>query len=180
LISVVLVSTICYSEEVLLKASNEIINPLLQSKGMNVSMMQSYIASTIKYSIGMATLIKMFATLLSFNLAHIISKKIRKNIRPEFNFNSLKIDNFMAILPLVCLTIAQVFPKVSFLFSGLFVVGLFAPLICGFLVIHRFLNVRTRFILFFFLLVLTLPTILVIIILGIVDSFHSIGRKVSK
>ncbi|MDR1982594.1 MAG: hypothetical protein LBQ08_02235 [Holosporaceae bacterium] len=178
--SVAFMSAVYYSEDALLKASNEAIKPLLTSNNLNVSSVQNYITSTIKYSVGVGMLIKMLATLLNFNLAHIITKKIKRNIRPEFNLSSIKINNFIAIFPLISLTIAQIFPSVSFLCSGLFVVGLFAPMLCGFSVVYRLLDIRARFIFSFTLLILTLPTLAVVIILGIIDSFYAIEKKASK
>jgi hypothetical protein len=181
LIAVVLVSTICYSEDLLLKASDEIVKPLLQSNGLNLSpSAQHHIASTIKYAVGIGTLIKMFIILLNFNLAHLITKKMGKNIRPGFDFGSLKTNSFMAISPLICLTVARLFPGISFIFSGLFVVGLFAPMICGFSVIYKLSDVRARFIFSIALLILTLPTMAVALILGIVDSFYPIRKDLSR
>jgi hypothetical protein len=122
----------------------------------------------------------MCSTLLNFSLAHFIVKKMKKNIRPSFDVKNIKIHNILAILPLVSLTLANAFSCLSFVCSVIFVIGLFAPIANGFLTIYRFADKvnknRTLISFYFALSVFTLPTIAVVIVLGVVDSFFPIAR----
>ncbi|MDR2158207.1 MAG: hypothetical protein LBO02_02730 [Holosporaceae bacterium] len=179
--SVVFLSLFFYSEDVLLKASQEAVKVIFKPNDPNALLARQYLASSIKYSLGISVLTKMFIGVLNFNLARLILTKMRKNIRPSFSFKDLRTHSFIAIFPLVSLTLANLFPPLSFLFSGLFIVGLFAPMCVGFQVIRRFSDGysgnRVMIAFFIVLLMLALPTITLLIILGIVDSFYPLKRS---
>ncbi|MDR0632103.1 MAG: DUF2232 domain-containing protein [Holosporaceae bacterium] len=177
--STLFLSLTIYSEDVLLKAAQNVKDSLLQSSGANAVLLQQYFISSMRYSVGIGALIKIFIALSNFSLAHCITKKIKKNIRPGFDFKKLTFHYFFTIFPLVSLTLANIFTSLSFVGSGLFVVGLFAPMAGGLSVVHRFFEKnRSRLITFYLaLLLITLPLIVGVIILGIVDSFFPLHGK---
>ncbi|MDR2107298.1 MAG: DUF2232 domain-containing protein [Holosporaceae bacterium] len=181
--SVIFLSLFVYREELLMKGVNEMLKIISEGKDPKIiSSAQSFGATAVKYAVGMQILMKMLISLLNFHLAHLIAKRMKKNIRPGFDFRHLTIDGFMAVTPLVALTAALLFPSVSFVCSGIFVAGLFAPMICGFSVIKGFSGgqkwERTWNVFFgCALLFLTFPTIVCVVLLGIVDSFHPIRKN---
>jgi hypothetical protein len=179
LFSVAFMSMVFYPEDVLLKASKEVLKILFKPNDPNAFLLQQYFNSFIKYSVGIGVLTKMFFTVLNLGLAHLFLKKINKNIRPTYDLRNLTMHNFLAILPLAFLTLARLIAEWSFVFSGLFAVGLFAPLLVGFQVIRRFSENQgngARIIFYVALFILTLPTLALLVVLGIIDSFYPIKR----
>jgi hypothetical protein len=179
LAGVVFLSLVFYSEDVLAKNAMEAMNILFKPNDAGAIFVRQLLLSSVKYSVGIGSLTKMLVTFMNFGLAHFITKRMKRNIRPGFDFESVGVHYSLAILPLVALTAATVFPSISFICSGLCVVGLFAPIISGLAAIHRIAkgNVRTLLIFYFALLVFTLPLIAAVVFLGIINSFHKIQRK---
>jgi hypothetical protein len=179
LAGVVFLSLVFYSEDVLTKNATEAMNILLKSEDANAIFVRQLLLSSVKYSVGIGSLTKMSITLMNFGLVHFITKRMKINIRQGFDFGNVKIHYAMTILPLVALTAAFVFTSISFVCSGLCVVGLFAPIISGVVAVHRIAkgNARTLFIFYSALLIFTLPLIAAVILLGIINSFHEIQRK---
>jgi hypothetical protein len=182
--SVIFMSLFVHSEESLQKTVDEACNILFRSDDPQMILLKQSVVTMVKYSVGMGTLTKMLLTLITFCLARLITEKIKKNILPGFDFCNLTMNGFMAVVPVTALTAALLFPDVSFVCSGIFMVGLFAPLMCGFAVIRRLSRgrngLRLRIILWCLMLFLTLPTILGIILLGIADSFYPLCRDVTE
>ncbi|MDR0753416.1 MAG: hypothetical protein LBE95_01980 [Holosporaceae bacterium] len=181
-ISVAFLSMAFYSESSLIRNVEDAMNALLKPGDPNAVFLQKYLLSSVKYAVGIGTLIKMLITMLNFGLAHLIAKKIKKNIRPGFDFNHLTIHYSFAIFPLLSLTLAKIFHCLSFVCSGLFVVGLFAPAINGFSAIHRFAKGSMRILIGFYaaLLTITLPMAAVVVLIGIISSFQAVSQKTDR
>jgi uncharacterized protein YybS (DUF2232 family) len=128
-----------------------------------------------KYFVGMLVFSGMIITISNLLLAQLISKKLKMNIRPEFNLAKLTIPNWMAVFWLVSLAVADFVPSFWFVGSGLSVVGLFAPMLAGFAVINflaekkqmRGILIATYVMLF----IIPLPIILIAVAIGTIDSF---------
>ncbi|MDR2645710.1 MAG: hypothetical protein LBC04_00810 [Holosporaceae bacterium] len=179
LASVVFLSLVFYSEDVLTKNATEALNVLFKPEGASAIFVRQLLLSSVKYSVGIGSLTKMFVTLMNFGLAHFITKRMKINIRQCFDFVNVRIHYTIAILPLVALTAATVSTRISFVCSGLCVVGLFAPIVSGLAAIHRIAkgNIRILFVFYFAVLIFTLPLIVVVVLLGIINSFHEIQSK---
>ena len=139
--------------------------------------------SVIKYYEGIATFYNMLATILNLQIAYILGRKFKTNIRTSFDVFNITISPWLSILPLVALTLSKILPSLAYVFCGLFVVGLFAPTLSGFSVvgfiakkrkIRRAPLVITALIIIFPLHIITL-----ISLLGIVDSFYPVRKKLT-
>jgi hypothetical protein len=144
-------------------------------------------------------------SLLNFSLAHLIAKKIfKKNIRPGFDFGSLRVSRFWAIMffvapffaVFVALMAYGLFPNmpsdvwrddVRILCPGAFSVGEFASQLCGVAMLKRLADRWKKYRLLFLgvfacavpLLLWLLPfwTFLGLFLAGIIDAFYPILRK---
>jgi uncharacterized protein YybS (DUF2232 family) len=173
-----------HTENYMTKAYAEISKAILKNDNPETRLISQYFSSFVKYSVGAGVFSKMLATISSLQIAHVICKKMKINIRPEFNTLDLSIPIWIAALPIISLTVAQITPCVSFICSGIFVVGLFAPMVNGFSILHFYANKKQkRSILtsiYIMLFIFPLPIILVTTLLGIIDSFYSIRLLISK
>lgn len=173
-----------HTENYMTKAYAEISKVILKNNNPETQLISRYFNSFVKYSVGAGVFSKMLATISNLQIAHVICKKMKINIRPEFNILDLSISIWIAVLPIISLTIAQIIPSISFIFSGIFVVGLFAPMLNGFSVLHFYANKKQRrsvlTSVYIALFIFPLPVILLTVLLGIVDSFYSIRLLISN
>lgn len=184
IISVILMSLTFHTENYMTKAYAEISKVILKNNNPETQLISRYFNSFVKYSVGAGVFSKMLATVSNLQIAHVICKKMKINIRPEFNILDLSISIWIAVLPIISLTIAQIIPSISFICSGIFVVGLFAPMLNGFSVLDFYANKKQRrsvlTSVYIALFIFPLPVILLTVLLGIVDSFYSIRLLISN
>ncbi len=184
LVSLIFMSLTFYTEKHMAKAFDIAIDAIPNKNSPEICFVIQYLKSFIKYSLGISIFSKMIATISSFQIAYFICKKKKMNIRNEFSILNLSIPNWMAVLPIISLTIAKVAPFFSFVCSGIFVVSLVAPMLAGFSLLHFFAhNKQRRSILttaYIFLLIFPLPMIISAVAIGIVDSFCKIRQLITK
>lgn len=139
--------------------------------------------SVIKYYEGIATFYNMLATILNLHIAYALGRKFKTNIRISFDMINITISNWLAVMPLVALTLSKMLPSLAYVFCGLFVVGLFAPALGGFSVIGFIIKKRKmrRAPLFITALVIIFPLhiMTLVALLGIVDSFYPIRKQMA-
>ncbi|MDR2724400.1 MAG: hypothetical protein LBB25_04360 [Holosporaceae bacterium] len=171
----IFLSIVSYPEDYCARITQRMLKKLCPQDGPNTIFMRQYLFASYQYTVGMLTLYKMIITLLIFALVHRVTKMVKKNIRPSFDLKHLTIHYSIAIFPLIFLTLGKIFHGLSFICSGLFLVGLFAPAVSGFSVIYRLAGGKVRTLLVFHisLLVVTVPTIVIVILIGVIDSFRS-------
>lgn len=181
IVSLILMSLTFYTEKDMMNAYSEIPKLFLKTDNPDALLMKKYLTSLekyVKYAVGANVLSNMMGVISNLYIAHLICKKMKINIRPNFDILNLSVSQLVVILPIVALTIAQIVPCLSFICSGLFVVGLFAPMISGFSILHFFINEKQkRSILMTFyiaLFIFPLPVMLLVIMVGIIDSFYSV------
>lgn len=186
--SVVVLSMTFCNEQAMTEASQTAVDLLLSnSKGsndINAIAIKQYLAFFVKYSVGISVIMKMMFSLLNFQLGHLISKRLKKNIRLEFDFSNIRIGNLMILLPLVSLTLSYIIPQMSFILCGLFVVSLFAPIISGLSLLHYFyMQKHKRRILIAYYLALfmmPIPMLFGTALIGIIDGLYPIRQKLKS
>ncbi|MDR1560859.1 MAG: DUF2232 domain-containing protein [Holosporaceae bacterium] len=185
-IILVLCSFTFRSEDMVLKILQEARRPIIKFM-RDVDEFQTRqiwcaINAFVKYAAGIEVLCNMFSTLSNFYIAYLIGKKTQTNIRTEYNFLELRIPSWLAIFPLVALTATYFFPDFSFVFCGLFVVGLFAPIVSGISLVHYIAKTKnSRYILVIFYVGAFIFPILFfpcVVTLAIIDSFHSLRKSI--
>ncbi|MBR1734679.1 MAG: DUF2232 domain-containing protein [Alphaproteobacteria bacterium] len=147
------------------------------------TLVTSTVKSLMKYFLGMTVFFNMITTLFNMQIAYRLVKKYSKtNIRPAFDGYNLSISNWLAVYPLVVFTLSKIFSAYSYIFCGLFVIGLFALMLAGF----SFLNfvakkkrVRntTKIMLILLLFVFPLQISYLAAFIGIIDSFYPLREK---
>ena len=184
LVSVILMSLTFYTENHMIKVYEEATKIILKSDTPETRLLSKYFSSFVKYSVGVSVFSKMLVTVSNLQIAHLICKKKKMCIRPDFKMLDLSISNWAAVLPIGSLAVAQIFPSVSFIFSGIFVVGLFAPMINGFSILHFFAHKKQKrsilTVVYISLFIFPIPVILLTVLLGIVDSFYSVRLIIGK
>ena len=186
LFSVVALSMTFCTEQTMTEASQAAMDLLLSNgKGnndINAIAIKQYLAFFVKYSVGISVIMKMMFSLLNFQLGHLISKRLKKNIRPEFDFSNIRIGNMMILLPLVSLTLSYIFPRIEFILCGIFVVSLFAPIISGLSLIHCFYTRKhkRRILIAYYLalFMMPIPMLFGTALLGIVDGLYPIRQRI--
>ena len=137
-----------------------------------------------KYFLGFVFFFQMLATLFNFQLSHFLSLKLKKNIRPKFDFLNLSSPYYISVIPIVSLTIANLVPGLHFTFSSLAVAGLFMPTVCGFSIVHFYAKERKQknilVIAYLMLLIFPLLIILFMAAIGVIDSFFPVRRELQK
>ena len=138
----------------------------------------------VKFSVGIGIFIKMLVSVLNFRLAQVISQKNRKNLRPNLNFLNLSVPNWLALLPLVSLSLALTFENIAYVFCGVFIVSSFAPLICGFSLVHDYSHKSHQnwalILIYSCLFFMPFFILTSLIFLGIIDSFYDFRTKFAK
>ena len=184
--SVIFLSLTFYNKDVILKAYDEAFNILKNMDGLK-GMQQDLsvlLPPFVKFSVGIGIFIKMLASVINFRIAQILSQKNRKNLRPNFNFLNLYIPNWLALLPLLSLSIVLTFENIAYVFGGIFIVSSFAPLICGFSLIHDYARKLKQnwvlILLYAFLFFMPFFILTSMVFLGIIDSFYDFRTKFSK
>ena len=139
--------------------------------------------SVIKYYEGIATFYNMLATILNLQIAYILGRKFKTNIRTSFDVFNITISPWLSILPLVALTLSKILPSLAYVFCGLFVVGLFAPTLSGFSVVGFIAKKRkirrAPLVITALIIIFPLHIIILISLLGIVDSFYPVRKKLT-
>lgn len=140
--------------------------------------------SIIKYYEGIATFYNMFVTILNLHIAYALGKKFKTNIRKSFDVFNITISPWLAVMSLIALTLSKMFPSMAYVFCGLFVVGLFAPTLSGFSVIGFIAKKRkmrrTPLIITVLIIIFPLHVMMLVALLGIVDSFYLIRKRISE
>jgi len=181
LVLVLFMSLTLFTKENLNAALKELLDFLESNKNNDVKalMLRQRITPLIQYSLGGWALVTMLITSVSLGLANVIAKKMKKNIRPGFEFKKLEVNPLLTIAPLVLLVLIQIFD--SFICSGLFVASLFSPIMAGLSAVHRLLagpNENKMLAVFYCSIsVVIIPALVIIVFLGIVDSFHRIEKS---
>ena len=186
LFSVILLSVTFCTEQAMTEASQAAMNVLLNNSkdgnNVNAIAIKNYLSAFVKYSVGISVVMKMMMCILNFQFGHLISKRIKKNIRPEFNFSDIRISNWMILLPLVSLSLSYIFPQSSFVLCGIFVVSLFAPTVSGLSLIHCFYERKhkRRILMAYYLalFMMPIPMLAGTALLGIIDGLYPIREQI--
>ncbi|GHU14162.1 hypothetical protein FACS189449_10470 [Alphaproteobacteria bacterium] len=132
-----------------------------------------------KYFLGLTVFANVTDVISSFLIAHSICKYRKKNIRPSFDTYNISISPLLAVFPLVALTVSFACEGLSYLFNGLAIASLVAPLMSGLSIVHFFANggkySQIILVMFYLMLLLMCPLVLLsVVLLGAIDSFYAI------
>lgn len=183
LFSVIFLSLTVCSERAMLEASQKALEFLASSgsNAFNYVVVKKYIESTVKYSVGINVLTKMCFVVFNLQLAFLLSKKMKKNIRPGYSLLDIRVDNWMVVLPLATLSLSFIFPNFAFILCGIAIVSGFAPMFCGLSFVHcLYAKKHQRRVLIAYYLALFMipvPMILGTVLLGIVDTLCQVRDK---
>lgn len=185
-ISTVVMSYTMFSEEKMAVLCSAVIDKLFVGAGLKTeaALVTEQIKPIMKYFAGFSIFIQMLAIISNLQIAQIISRKFKHNIRPRFDYCNITIPCLLAISPIILLTIAEIFPSISYLGHGLSVVLLFAPMASGLSLIHFYADhtKRNGLLASFYILLLffALPMLLIAAILGVIDSFRPLRPLIAS
>lgn len=183
LFSVVFLSFTVCSERAMLEASQKALEFLASngSSAFNYVIVKKYIESTVKYSVGINVLTKMCFVAFNLQLAFLLSKKMKKNIRPGYNLLDIRVDSWMVVLPLATLSLSFIFPNFAFILCGIAIVSGFAPMFCGLSFVHCLYAKKhhRRVLIAYYLALFMIPVPMIIgtVILGIIDTLCQVRDR---
>lgn len=185
ILSLIVMSLTFYNENKILSLYDETMKILFKDNtSPEVAIICKQFQKFIKYSVGIGIFSKMLITISNLQIASIISKRLKMNIRPQFDTTNITVPYWLSIISIIFLTVASIAPGLSFIFSGLSVVGLFAPMISGLSLIHFYAQKMKRekilISLYIVLFIFPLPVIFFAIAFGIIDSFYPMRQLISK
>lgn len=186
LASVVLVITslTLRTEDALMHVYEESLKVISAENTPQTSVVTVVLKSLIRYYNGIAILFNMFNILICRYIAYNLGKRFKNVLRAPFEIAEISISGWYGIFPLISFTLSKLLPSMSYIFSGLFVVTLFAPAIAGLSVLYFVAKKRhfNKFSLVALLLLCFFPfhTIFFAALVGAFDSFFSIRASFSK
>lgn len=184
--SVIFLSVTFFRESVILDSYTNALKVVSGIEGMeNVQVNLSLVLkSIVKFSVGIGIFTKMMLNVMNFKIADALAKRFHKNLRPDFDFSAVRVPTLLALLPLLSLALCLGIDAISFIFGGIFIVSSFAPIICGFSLLHAAANrlQKNWILVLLYLALLCMPIfmLLSIMLLGIIDSFYEIRLIILK
>lgn len=183
-IVMIIMSFTLRTEESMTKVYEEAVKIIFsENANFYINEARQNLRSIVKYYEGIATFYNMLAAVFNLQIAYALGKKFKTNIRTSFDIFNITISSWLAIMPLVSLTLSKMLPSLAYVFCGLFVVGLFAPALGGFSVVGFIAKKRkmrhASLIITALIIIFPLHTITLVALLGIIDSFYPIRKKLS-
>lgn len=171
--------TIC-SESSMRSIVTEFVAAMSKHVG-TVGVDESTVDIIVNYSVGVGVVVKMFITMLNFQFAHVLSYRLKSNIRKDFHLLHVRLRNWMVLLPLGSLCASYVIPQLSFWLSGIFVVGMFASVIGGVSMLHSYYehHHRKRILVAYYLtlFMMPVPVLCVTAAIGVIDCLYPMRAK---
>lgn len=137
----------------------------------------------IPFTVGFEVMIKMLVTVFNLRIA-LWTLRNTSIKRKQFIMKNLNVPSWMALAPLVALTLSYLLPSLSFVLKGLSVIGFFGVGLVGNSIVHDIAEAKQlKGVLIAYwisLLILFTPTLLLIILLGTIDSLYPLRKKLSE